>query len=472
MRRLVATALMALVATGAGALVLGSRAGAASDYRVDVIFDSARGVIPGQLVKVAGAPVGSIKDVKVTPGYRARIELEVDSRFAPFKADARCSIQPEGLIAEYFVQCDPGTAGARPLRAGGGRPPTVPVERTTLPVGLMDLFELADVPVRDRARVLINELGIGLIARGDDLNAILRRSNPALQQARRGIALLNRQRADLDRIVRSTDRVAASLARRRGRVQDFIRGAARVTEVTGSRNAELSEAVRRLPELLRATQPALQAIDQFSADAEPLLGEVRAAAPGVARSLRNLRTFADTSAEPLRGLRSTLVRGRRAARTAAPFTRRLNRFLGEAPATIGLVADLFGDLDRRGFPANLLELFYYGAAMSARYDQYGHILPSRLLDLPECGAYATTPVAGCEARPGRSAARAPRARRRKRPAARRPAPVRRAPAPRAPSGRRAPAPAPQRRRPLAPLPVQPPEQLPDELEDLLEYLLK
>ena len=120
MRRLVATALVVVVAAGAAALVLGSRAGAASDYRVDVIFDSARGVIPGQLVKVAGAPVGSIKDVKVTPGYRARIELEVDRRFAPFKADARCSIQPEGLIAEYFVQCDPGTAGARPLRAGDG----------------------------------------------------------------------------------------------------------------------------------------------------------------------------------------------------------------------------------------------------------------------------------------------------------------------------------------------------------------
>ncbi len=479
MRRLVATALMVLVATGAAALVLGSRAGAASDYRVDVIFDSARGVIPGQLVKVAGAPVGSIKDVKVTPGYRARIELEVDSRFAPFKADARCSIQPEGLIAEYFVQCDPGTAGARPLRSGGGRPPTVPVERTTLPVGLMDLFELASVPVRDRARVLINELGIGLMSRGDDLNAILRRTNPALQQARRGIELLNAQRADLDKIVRSTDRVAASLARRRGRVKDFIRGAARVTEVTGSRNAELSEAVRRLPGLLRATQPALRALDQFSADAEPLLTEVRAAAPGVARSLRELRTFAGTSAEPLRGLRSTLVRGRRAASTAAPFTRRLNRFLGDAPPTIGRVADLFGDLDRRGFPKNLLELFYYGAAMSARYDQYGHILPSRLLDLPSCGLYATTPVAGCEARPGGAATRAPKARRRKRSAARRPAPVRRAPAPRAPSGQTAPepsrpAPAPRRRRPLplpVPLPGDPPEQFPDELEDLLEYLL-
>ena len=96
------------------------------------------------------------------------------------------------------------------------------------------------------------------------------------------------------------------------------------------------------------------------------------------------------------------------------------------------MADLFGDLEKRGFTANLLELFYYGAAMSARFDEYGHILPSRLLDMPTCGTYATTPVAGCEARPGNAAARASRARKRKRPA-RRPRPDRRAPAPRAPS---------------------------------------
>ena len=447
-----------------------------------MIFDSARGVIPGQLVKVAGAPVGSIKDVKVTPGYKARIELEVDRRFAPFKADARCSIQPEGLIAEYFVQCDPGTAGARPLRAGGGQPPTVPVERTTLPVGLMDLFELANVPVRDRARVLINELGIGLIARGEDLNAILRRTNPALQQARRGIALLNRQRADLDKIVRSTDRVAASLARRRGRVRDFIRGAARVTEVTGSRNAELSEAVRRLPALLRATQPALRAIDQFSADAEPLLTEVRAAAPGVATQPARAahvrgherraaaRPALDPGARPPRGDQGGAVHPpprplpRRGADHHRPGGRPVRRSRAAAAS-----------------PRNLLELFYYGAAMSARYDEHGHILPSRLLDLPSCGAYATTPVAGCEARPGSSATRAPPG-----PAAQAP----RAPPPGAgqararaagrppagaPPSRRRPAPAPQRRRPLplpVPLPGDPPEQLPDELEDLLEYLLK
>src|SRR5205085_308213 len=136
MRRLLALALVPLLAV-AGALVLsGARARGDSAYRVDVIFDSSKGIIPGQLVKIAGARVGKVKDVSLTGDYKARIQLEVERRFAPFRTDAACSIQPEGLLAENFVQCDPGTPAGRPLRAQDGKAPTVPVERTTVPVNL------------------------------------------------------------------------------------------------------------------------------------------------------------------------------------------------------------------------------------------------------------------------------------------------------------------------------------------------
>ena len=83
----------------------------------------------------------------------------------------------------------PGHARGRArCAAATARPPTVPVERTTQPVASIDLFEIWNVPTRDRARLLLNELGIGAVARGEDLNAILRRANPSLQAARRTIA--------------------------------------------------------------------------------------------------------------------------------------------------------------------------------------------------------------------------------------------------------------------------------------------
>src|ERR1700737_1919955 len=121
--------------------VLGVRSGAqgSSTARFDVIFDDARGLVGGQLVKIAGAKAGSIKNVVVTPEFKARIEATVDSRFMPFHQNATCTIRPEGLIAENYVDCDPGTADSPPLRASGAHPPTVPVAHTTEPVSLLDL---------------------------------------------------------------------------------------------------------------------------------------------------------------------------------------------------------------------------------------------------------------------------------------------------------------------------------------------
>ena len=348
-RRLLRAGLLLAFAALALAAVPAFRAEGDSTYRVDVIFDTARGVIPGQLVKVAGASVGSIKEVKVTPGYKARVQLEVDRRFAPFRSDAECGIQPEGLIAENFVQCDPGTTRGRPLRGRGGEAPTVPVERTTLPVTLVDLFEVSSVPVRDRTRLLLNELGVGTMARGEDLNEILRRTNPALKAAQRAIGILNRQRDQLGRIVSATDRVAGELARRRGRVQDFIDSSARVTAVTARHRGALAESVRRLPGLLRTSRPALSALDRFTADAEPLVNQVREAAPRLTGALRELRTFSRVSPEPLRGLRATLSRGRRITRAVAPFTRELAGFVGPSVPH----HDCSGHVPRRPEPARV-----------------------------------------------------------------------------------------------------------------------
>src|SRR5215470_17195208 len=135
----------------------------------------------------------------------------VDCRFGPFKKDATCSIRSQWLIAENYVQCDPGTAGAAALEGRGNEPPTVPVEQTTQPVGLDDLFQIWAAPTRERLSVLLNELGLATAGRGDDLNSIIRRANPALGEARRTLAILQRQHGDLKHAIDSSDVVVRQL---------------------------------------------------------------------------------------------------------------------------------------------------------------------------------------------------------------------------------------------------------------------
>ena len=191
-------------------------------YKVAVTFDTAKGVVPGQLVKVAGVRAGKIADVDLAPGNKARMELEVDSKFAPFRADASCRILPEGLISENYVECDTGSPAKPELGADKAGTPVVPVEQTTAPVSLQDVLNTFDMPTDQRLRMLLNELGIGTAGRGGDINAILRRANPSLTQARQVLRTLSDQRREIADAVGQTDAVLARLGDDSESVRSFV----------------------------------------------------------------------------------------------------------------------------------------------------------------------------------------------------------------------------------------------------------
>jgi virulence factor Mce-like protein len=397
-RRLAAFLALAAVAP-AIALLPGSGARGDSTYRVDAVFDTAKGIIPGQLVKIAGARVGRVRDVTLTGDYKARIQLEVERRFAPFRTDAKCAIQPEGLLAENFVQCDPGTPAGRELRPSGDHAPTVPVQRTSTPVSLNDFFDIWNVPTRARLTVLFNELGISVAGRGEDLNDVLRRTNPALTDARRALAILDRQRAQLAGAVTSTDRVVAQLAARRDRVQAFIGAAARVTSQTAAHSGPLAEAVRRLPALLLAARPALARLDALAASGTPLLRDLRTAAPDVNRLVARLEPFARSANSAVRALEAPLRTGRRVGRASRPVIHEVRRFTTAARPLAPILSSLFVNTRDRGFIENALTFVYVAGAAAARFDRHSHILPSHLIFNP-CARYAQAPAAGCSSNYG------------------------------------------------------------------------
>lgn len=397
MRRLGAISVGLVAALVTAAMLHGAGAQGSTTYRVDAIFDTAKGIIPGQLVKVAGAKVGTVNDVTLTHDYKARIEMEIDERFAPFRADATCAIQPEGLLAENFVQCVPGTPSGGALTAQGGHAPTVPVSRTQVPVNLNDLFNIINMPTRQRFTILVNELGIGLSGRGEDLNALLRRANPTLALARRAIAILNRQRNQLATIVDATDTVSGDLARSRARVQDFLTQAAGVATQTADHQGALAESIRRLPPLLAATEPALRQLDRLTADGTPVLADLRASAPALTRVLNDVHPLVSATVPALKHLDPAVRTGRRAVASATPVVGQLREFASIAVPVGELLDKTLVSLRDQGFVEGLLRFTYFGTAAIARFDATSHLIGSYIFPTP-CSNYSTTPVPGCSAR--------------------------------------------------------------------------
>jgi virulence factor Mce-like protein len=388
-----AIAVLGLAAMGFGA---GGEpeAGTTGSYRVDAIFDSASFLIAGQDVKIAGAKVGSVKDVSLTPELKARVSMEVDGAFAPFRTDASCTIQPQSLIGEKFIQCVPGTPARRPLPESGGTP-TVPLDNTSAPVDLDLVLSTFRTPTPQRAALIISALGGGLAGRDEDLSATIRRAAPALKQTKKVLDIVRGQTQTVASLVDESDRVIGALARRKDDVTRFIQTSSRVTTTTADRKNDLRSTIRGLPALLRKTRPALAELERLAALGAPALQALEQAAPSVTPLVEQVSTFTRQVRPTLAPLERAARAGRATVGPARPLLRRLRRAATQLRPAAELASVLLESMREKGALEGLQGFAYWGAAATARFDKVSHILPAYLLP-SDCTTSTDTTVAYCD----------------------------------------------------------------------------
>ena len=388
-----------LLVTGitAAAVTIGA-GGEKKTYRVDAVFDSTANLIPGQDVKIAGARVGHVTDIELTDERKARVQMEIEPGFAPFRADAECTIRPQSLIGEKFVQCRPGTPDSPALPDDGGAP-TVPLERTHSPVDLDLVFAALRRPYAQRLAIILNELGTGVAGRSEDLYAAIRRANPALQEANDVLEILDRDREVLGRLVDQSDEVVAKLASRREHVASFIRRADRVAQTVAGRRDELGLAVDQMPELLAELEPTADRLAALAEDATPTLRDLRAAAPLAEQLVADFEPVADAARPALVALSSASKTGRRAVKASRPVADRLKPVAAITTPLTELGAELSESVRDKGVVEHLLLYPFYGAGATARFDRFSHILPSYQIT-GSCQQYAMVPVPACDAHLG------------------------------------------------------------------------
>ncbi|MEA2422630.1 MAG: hypothetical protein QOF55_1729, partial [Thermoleophilaceae bacterium] len=337
------------------------------------------------------------------------------------------------------------------------------------------IFAALRLPYRQRLTILVNELGTGLAGRAEDLNAAIRRANPALQQANRVLAILDRDRNTLGRLVDASDTVIAELARRHGEVASFIGRADRVASAVADRRGDLGLAIHRLPPLLDQLEPAAIQAAGFANEARPVARDLRAAAGPVRLLLGDLGPLTAAARPTLVKLNELSVTGRHALRATDPVARKLMPVARRLPELARLSRLLNESLRQRGVVEGLQSFVYFATAATARFDRFSHILPSYQI-AGTCQQYATTPVAGCSANwnGGPPAASNKAAKRRAARPHRRRAHRRRAGQPRAATPQAPPAPGQTRQAPAHNVPPTPIQSLPPSLQavqNALDYLL-
>jgi ABC-type transporter Mla subunit MlaD len=111
MRRIAAMVMLAVGIPVVLALGVGAKNDGGSGYQVRAIFDNAAYAVPGEEVRVAGQRVGKIESLDVAYGHKAAVTFSIDmAGFSPFHKDAHCTIRPQSLIGEKYVECSPARA--------------------------------------------------------------------------------------------------------------------------------------------------------------------------------------------------------------------------------------------------------------------------------------------------------------------------------------------------------------------------
>lgn len=427
-RRLITASALVVAAVVAVVLLVSGGGNGSSGYVIRAIFDSGGFLVKGELVRVAGANVGTIESVDVSmpgetvdfrngkpvsvPGKAVIVMKITDPGFQDFRADAGCQIRPQSLIGEKFVDCRP----TLPRAPGSPAPPPlkqVPegeegAGQYLLPLGSNgtsvdpDLINnIQTLPYAQRFRLIFNELGAGLAGRGEDLEVLIKRANPVLRDVDRLFGILSAQRDRLAQLASDSETILGPLARERTHVAGFFSNAGAAAQASAERGEQLEASLRKFPTFLREFRQTMRSLEGFSEAATPVFSDLGKAAPALTDATRTLAPFSEATTVALKSLGEAGEEAGPVFREADPIVRKSTQLAKSGVRPTSELARTFTSLEQTNGWGALVEFIYNGAASFNGFDQYGHY--GRVLaTLTNCVDYEPGPAgeSGCVARYG------------------------------------------------------------------------
>ena len=323
-----------------------------------------------------------------------------EAAFQDFRQDATCLIRPQSLLGEKYVDCQPTLP-----RAPGSEPPPaldevpdgepgagqhfLPLENNGKEVDIDLINNIMREPYADRFRLILNDLGAGFAARGEDLGGD--------HQARRPGAAPDQPGARRAR----PPEPAAQPARARRRhgprsVGPRAPGHGRVHQQRerrrgGDRGAQqdLEAGFQRFPEALRQLRLTMAKLRAFSDQATPVFAEFRDGGPAIARATRALGPFADATEPALTSLGTAAEQSRQPLLDSVPTLRDARDLAESAAPGAKRLTRLLANLRETGFHEHFMRLLFNTTGAINGYDQYGHFLRAWLLPNSACTSLFT-----------------------------------------------------------------------------------
>ena len=271
-----------------------ARIGFGSSYQVIAVFDDVSGLRTGDKVKIAGAPVGQVGNIRVSAG-KARVELDVSTQYHVPK-DSEAAVRWRDAIAQRVVYLIPGTS-SQMMRNGDH------VIRTRSVVDLSDLINRLEPLAQGLDPDKLNQIltAIYTAVDGDDGSAAQLLAN--VDSLSSTIAA---RRQTLSTMLSDFATVTKVLARRDQQIITATGNLATLTKAFADNTALVNQAISDLSAMLRTTDTVVGSnTDQLSA----VLDKLTVVMAGTHRNLAPLKRILNTTGLKLADVARMFNRG-------------------------------------------------------------------------------------------------------------------------------------------------------------------
>jgi virulence factor Mce-like protein len=264
-------------------------------YRFTVAFPRTLALAEQSDVRISGVNVGHVVSLGLGKDGRTHATIEVDSRYAPLRANMHAVLRQKTLLGETYVQLIPHSRTA-PYLPDNGRLPNAQVEPSVTLDGILQTF---DPRTRREFQIWQQALAEAINGRGEQINASFADIEGFSEHGNRLLKVLASQEGALRAVIKNTGVVFDALAGRDHQLESLISNGERTFHAAAEESQAFAEAFRALPTFENRSRIALKELDRFAVDATPFLKEFQPAE----RALQPLAT------------------------ALAPFAPRFNKFL-------------------------------------------------------------------------------------------------------------------------------------------------
>ena len=150
-------------------------------YQLKVDVPNAANLVRGNDVRVGGTRVGAVSDIVPKRGkdgtYYAQLDVKLQRSVDPLPKDSTFLVRPRSALGLKYVQITKGTSDD-----GWSDGATVSLAQAKPePVEIDQVLNMFDEQTRQASQVNLNEFGLALAGRGQDLNVAIEELNPLLK---------------------------------------------------------------------------------------------------------------------------------------------------------------------------------------------------------------------------------------------------------------------------------------------------